>query len=348
MADRMRPVSYRDAGVDLGAAEEAMARIRGLVESTRSGEVVAGFGAFAGLWRLPAGGGSLLAATIDGVGTKLRVAQATGRHRSVAADLVNHCVDDLLVSGARPAFCLDYFGCGRLDPGVLAEVVAGLAEACHEAGCVLLGGETAEMPGFYAAEDYDLALCMVGMAREETVLGAHRVREGDRVLGLPSRGLHTNGFSLARKVLLEVAGLPLDRPVPGFGRTLADELLEPHRSYLALLWPEIEAGHVSALAHVTGGGIPGNLARSLPASCDALVRIGSWPELPIFDLIRRRGNVAEDEMRRVFNLGIGMLAVVPPPAAAALREGVEGRGGACYEVGEIVPGRGEVRFVPAA
>lgn len=335
---------YRQAGVDIAAADAAVTGIASLVRSTQDSRVLAGMGAFAGLWRIPGLPGTLLAATMDGVGTKLRVAQAAGRHHSIGLDLVNHCVNDLLASGARPALFLDYFACGRLDGAVLREIVEGMAEACREAGCAILGGETAEMPGFYPGDDYDLAGCMIGLAREEGLPGPSRVRAGQVLVGLASSGLHTNGFSLARRVLLEEGALDLGAVVPPLGVTLGEELLRPHRSYLAPIGPLLDAGRLAALAHITGGGIPGNLVRLLPEDLSAVVRRGSWPVPPVFTLIRDRGGVPESEMERVFNLGLGMILAVEAAEAAGVLAACRAAGVEGWPVGEIVCGPREVRI----
>jgi len=340
------PSRYGEAGVHLGLAERAMERIRPLVEATHGPEVAAGFGAFAGLWRMPGADGVLLGATIDGVGTKLRIAQATGRHAGVGVDIVNHCANDCMAAGARPAFFLDYFACGRLDPAVLAEIVRGMAEACLAARCALLGGETAEMPGFYGEEEYDLAGCMIGIAREATLPSAARVGAGDALLGYLSTGLHTNGYSLARHVLLAEMQMPLDRELPelGPGITLADALLAPHQLYVPALVSALDRGDIHALAHVTGGGIPGNLVRVLPPGLDARITPGSWAEPPIFDLIRRGGRVGEEEMRRVFNLGVGMIAVLDRAGLERAEADAQRHGIATAVIGEMVSGGGRVHF----
>jgi phosphoribosylformylglycinamidine cyclo-ligase len=287
-------LSYAAAGVDIEAYERALERVRPLIAATHGKEVAAGVGPFAGLYALP--GGGCLAASADGVGTKIKVAIAAGRHRGIGVDIVNHCVNDIATSGARPLFFLDYFATGKLDPDVFAQLVDGMASACREAGCALLGGETAEMPGMYALGDYDLAGFIVGMVES----GAQRepVRVGDVLLGLPSSGLHTNGYSLARKVF---EGERLDDAV-------TDMLLEPHRSYLA----DLGAITWKAAAHITGGGILGNLPRCLPEGLGARLDTKAWEVPPIFELIRKRGRVADDEMWGTFNMGLGMIVVLDP------------------------------------
>ena len=287
-------LSYAAAGVDIEAYERALDLVKPLIAATHGKEVAEGVGAFAGLYALP--GGGHLAASADGVGTKIKVAIATGNHRVIGADMVNHCVNDIATAGARPLFFLDYFATGKLDPDVFAQLVEGMTEACREAGCALLGGETAEMPGVYALGDYDLAGFIVGLVED----GARRrpVRAGDALVGLRSSGLHTNGYSLARKVFEGVALTP----------DLSAALMAPHLSYLA----DMRRLHWSAAAHITGGGIPGNLPRALPEGLGAVIRKSAWKPNPIFAEIRRRGNVSDDEMWGTFNMGLGMILVLDP------------------------------------
>jgi len=305
-------LSYAAAGVDIEAYERALERVRPLIAATHGPEVAAGVGPFAGLYALP--GGGRLAASADGVGTKIKVAIAAGMHRGIGVDIVNHCVNDIACLGARPLFFLDYFATGKLDPDVFAQVVEGMSEACREAGCALLGGETAEMPGVYALGDYDLAGFIVGLV-EPGSEGAP-VRAGDVLVGLPSNGLHTNGYSLARKVF---EGVSLEG-------ALARELLAPHMSYL----PDLRRIRWKSAAHITGGGIPGNLPRALPERLGAHLRKRAWEAPPIFEKIRRRGRVSDDEMWGTFNMGLGMiLAVDPrdvPPDALVVGEVVEQSG----------------------
>ena len=287
-------LSYAAAGVDIEAYERALERVKPLIAATHGQEVAAGVGPFAGLYALP--GGGHLAASADGVGTKIKVAIAAGRHRGIGVDLVNHCVNDIATAGARPLFFLDYFATGQLDPDVFAQLVEGMSEACREAGCALLGGETAEMPGVYALGDYDLAGFIVGL-----VDGAQKrdpVEPGDLLVGLPSSGLHTNGYSLARKVF---EGVPMRGE-------LADQLLAPHVCYLE----ELRRMPWKAAAHITGGGILGNLPRCLPSGLGARLERGSWQAPAIFREIQQRGRISDDEMWGTFNMGLGMILVVDP------------------------------------
>lgn len=329
-------LSYRDAGVDREVAERAKSRIGELVASTDTDGVLSKVGSFGGLFRVPAGYRSpVLVSSADGVGTKLKVAMRAGRHDTVGHDLVNHCVDDILVEGARPLFFLDYIGMGALDEGVVGELVAGLARGCRENGCALLGGETAEMPDFYDPGEYDLAGFIVGIVEEEGRPAAGRVRSGDALVGIASSGFHTNGYSLLRRLLFERLGLHLGDPFPGTGETVGDVLLRVHRSYLASVWPLLQADRIHALAHITGGGIPGNVERSIPGGLQAVVDRASWDVPAVFRGVQDAGAVAEMEMFRTFNMGVGMiLAVAPAEADGAVRSLVEA-GEDAWIIGEV-------------
>jgi phosphoribosylformylglycinamidine cyclo-ligase len=319
-------LSYAAAGVDIEAYERALEKVKPLIAATHGEEVASGVGPFAGLFALP--GGGHLAASADGVGTKIKVAIAASAHRGIGVDLVNHCVNDIATAGARPLFFLDYFATGKLDPAVFTQLIEGITAACREAGCALLGGETAEMPGVYALGDYDLAGFIVGMVEPGLIRDPKSIRAGDLLIGLPSSGLHTNGFSLVRKVFEDV---PLTQVYPELGRPLGEELLEPHRAYLqelgSILW--------KGAAHITGGGVFGNLPRCLPQGLGARLGRRSWDVLPIFDLIRKRGRISDDEMFGTFNMGLGMILVVDRdevPRSAQV-------------VGEVVPHAGGERVV---
>ncbi len=329
-----RRLSYRNSGVDVEAGERFVDRIRAAVDATRTPAVLGAVGGFGGLFMPDTTGMAepVLVASADGVGTKLKIAFATGSHASVGGDLVRHCCNDVAVLGARPLFFLDYLATGKLAPDVLAQLVEGMAAACRAEGVALLGGETAEMPGFYADGEYDCAGFVVGLVDRPRIMDGSRIRPGDRLVALPSTGLHTNGYSLARRVL-EEAKLALDaRPGALGGATLAEALLAPHVSYTREISQLLQskAADAKGFAHITGGGIAGNLKRILPGSVDARVRAGTWAEPAIFDLLRREGRVAEDDMRQAFNLGVGLIAVVGGQAPI-------GR-----EIGEIVPGSGRV------
>ena len=338
------PLDYRAAGVDIDAADDAKERFRALVESTRTAGAVGAFGSFGGLFRAPAGRSPLLVASADGVGTKIKVAIDAGRHDTVGHDLVNHCVNDILAQGATPLFFLDYVAFGALDPQVAEAIVSGVAAGCRENGCALIGGETAEMPGLYDAPDYDLAGFIVGAVEEDAVLGAERVRDGDVLLACASSGLHTNGYSLARRIVSERMGLAMTDAFPGEGgATVADVLLRVHRSYLAAMRPVL--GRLHALAHVTGGGLPGNLNRALPPALDAVVRLGSWEVPNVFRVLQDAGGVADDEMFRAFNMGVGLVAVCAAAEAPAVLDAARTAGVPAWHLGDVVPGRGIVRLV---
>jgi phosphoribosylformylglycinamidine cyclo-ligase len=282
----------------------------------------------------------VLVASADGVGTKVKVAIEAGRHDTIGRDLVNHCVNDVLVQGATPLFFLDYLAFGKLVPSVVEAVVAGVAAGCRENGCALIGGETAEMPGVYTPPDYDLAGFIVGCVEEDRVLGRERVREGDVLVALASDGLHTNGYSLARRIVSERLRLGPADAFPGSDGTVAEVLLTVHRSYLAALRPVLREVH--AMAHITGGGLPGNLSRALPPTLDAVVDLGSWEVPHLFRVLERAGQVPRDEMFRAFNMGVGMVVAVDPAHADRVRESAEGTGVAAWLLGRVVPGRGRV------
>ena len=319
-------LSYAAAGVDIEAYERVLERVKPLIAATHGKEVAVGVGPFAGLYELP--GGGHLAASADGVGTKIKVAIAAGAHRGIGIDIVNHCVNDIATAGARPLFFLDYFATGKLDPEVFAQLIEGMTVACNEAGCALLGGETAEMPGVYALGDYDLAGFIVGLVEPGRRPDPKKIRAGDAIVGLPSTGLHTNGYSLVRKVFEDV---PLTKVYPELGRPLGEELLEPHISYLESL----RTMRWKGAAHITGGGLLGNVARCLPDGLGARLDGKSWEQPPIFGLLRKRARISDDEMFGTFNMGLGMILVVDgkavPPGALV--------------VGEVVPHAGPDRVV---
>jgi phosphoribosylformylglycinamidine cyclo-ligase len=312
MTDPAPGLTYAAAGVDIDAQDRALEGVKRLAKSTFTHGVLSDIGAFGGLYSLEPDNptGQVLIASADGVGTKLRVAQKAGVHDTVGEDLVNHCVNDILVCGARPLFFLDYFATGKLEPDVMVQVVEGLARGCRANGCALLGGETAEMPGFYAPGEYELAGFIVGGSRRDRLLDRESVQPGDALLALPSNGLHTNGYSLARKVFFDILGFDVSTRVVELGQTVAEALLAVHRSYLPAIGPLLGDGLVKSAAHITGGGIPDNLPRALPARLGAEIWLDTWEEPPLFRLLRRAGRVPEDDMRRTFNLGVGLVAVV--------------------------------------
>jgi len=337
---------YRDAGVDIDAASQAKARIKQLARSTFNSRVLREVGAFGGFFSLQGlPRDAVLVSSVDGVGTKLKLAFALNRHDTVGADLVNHCVNDIAVHGATPLFFLDYLATGKLHPKVVTEVVKGLAGACRTVGCALVGGETAEMPGFYPEDEYDLAGCIVGWVKRSQILDGSGIRPGDAILGLPSLGLHTNGYSLARKVLLEQEGLSLTKPLPELGRTLGDELLAPHRCYWPIIQPLLARGLLKGLVHITGGGITDNTPRILPPGAQAEVRLGSWPVLPIYGLIAQRGKVPPDDMLRTFNMGLGMLLIVSPRDVASVTSALKKRQEKFWNIGRIIHGHPGVKYL---
>ena len=338
-----RGLSYRDAGVDIDAANRAKSGISALLRSTRTADTLSELGSFGGLYRVPAGMQSpVLVASADGVGTKLKLAFLTGEHGTVGEDLVNHCVNDILVQGARPLFFLDYVGMGRLEPGTVEALVGGIARGCRENGCALLGGETAEMPDFYAPGEYDLAGTIVGVVEEDRVLDGSKVREGDAVLALASSGLHTNGYSLARRIVFERMGLTPTDPFPEEEGTVGEVLLRVHRSYLKGLLPLIDADRIRGLAHITGGGLVENLPRVLPQGLAARIRRDSWHVPALFRVLQREGGVEEEEMFRAFNMGVGMVAIVAPDEVDGVLHALDEAGEDAWVAGEIVAGDGRV------
>jgi phosphoribosylformylglycinamidine cyclo-ligase len=332
---------YGSAGVDLDASNAAKNRIRKLAESTFTEGVRGGFGGFGGMFRMPSGLESpILVSSADGVGTKIKVAIEANRHDTIGRDLVNHCVNDILVQGAIPLFFLDYVAFGRLDPAVVEAVVAGVAAGCRENACALIGGETAEMPGLYVPPDYDLAGFIVGYVEENRILGPHRVRPDDVLVGLPSSGLHTNGYSLARKIVKDRLKLGPEDAFPGGGGAVADVLLAEHRSYLSALKSVLDRVH--AMAHITGGGLPENLDRALPPTLDAVIDTGSWETPDVFRVLQEAGSVKPAEMYRTFNMGVGMVVVCAPVDVKAVLSAASAVGVAGWKLGSLKPGSGVV------
>lgn len=343
-------ITYRDAGVDIDAANEAVYRMREHVRSTFTPAVLTDVGSFSGLFALgnfTQYQNPVLVSSIDGVGTKLKIAIAMNQHDTIGRDLVNHCVNDILVQGARPLFFLDYFGTGKLNPTVAADVVKGLAEGCREVGCALIGGETAELPGLYAEGDYDVAGCIVGIVEREKIVTGSRIAPGDTLVGLASSGLHTNGYSLARRVLLENGenSLSLYEHLPSLGRALGEELLAPHRCYAGAILPLLEEFDIHGMAHITGGGFYENIPRILPTDCSVTIERRTWPVPPIFSLIQERGNVPDPEMYRTFNMGIGYVLVVAAEQAPLLAHRFNALGESAYIIGDIHRGVPEVNVV---
>ena len=346
MSEPKKPsgLSYRDAGVDIDAQDEGLRRIKRALQATRTMGVLADLGAFGGMFAPDLSGMSepVLVASCDGVGTKLKVAFMTGVHHTVGRDLVNHCVNDILVQGATPLFFLDYLATGRLSPDVMEAVVSGVAQGCKDNGCALLGGETAEMPGFYAEGEYDVAGFIVGMVDKAKAITGREIRAGDLLIGLPAAGLHTNGYSLARAIFFDRAGKGPNDRVEGVPGTIGEALLAEHRSYLPVLRGAL--GLVRGLAHITGGGLTDNLPRILPEGTAARIDRGSWPVLPVFQALQRLGGVADDEMLRTFNMGIGMVCVTAPEKADELERHLDRAGEPHHRIGRIVPGDGRVLY----
>jgi phosphoribosylformylglycinamidine cyclo-ligase len=340
-------MDYRDSGVDIAAGNETVRRIKSLARGTFTSSVLSDIGSFGGLFQIDRDRyrEPVLVSSADGVGTKLKVAFMTGRHDTVGADLVNHCVNDILVQGAEPLFFLDYLATGRLSPDVAEQVVAGVALGCRENGCALLGGETAEMPGFYADGEYDIAGFIVGIVERSGVIDGRAIVPGDELIGLPSAGLHTNGYSLARRVLFETAGFAADTFVPEIGATVGDALLAPHRSYLKAIRPLLEDGLVKGMAHITGGGITENLPRVLPDGCAGVIHTGSWTIPPLFTLLQQRGAISTGEMFRAFNMGVGLIVVADPGDVDDLIERLERAGEQPVSLGRVIPGDRDIRYV---
>lgn len=334
MAIRKR-LRYKDAGVDIDEADRAVAHIRRLAAKTFTPGVLAGIGAFGGGYLLTGWRRPVLVSSADGVGTKLKVAFLAGRHDSVGEDLVNHCVNDIAVLGAAPLFFLDYFATGKLSAETVRDVVSGLARGCRNNGCALIGGETAEMPGMYAPGEYDLAGFIVGAVERHRMLTGKGICAGDVLIGLPSTGLHTNGYSLARKLLFEMAGYGPKTFLPELDCTVGEELLKVHRSYLGPIQALASRGLLKGAAHITGGGITGNTPRILPRGLAAEVNTAAWPVPPIFEVLRRLGNIPEDDYRRTFNLGIGLILVVSSRHASRAEAVLERTGETPYRIGRV-------------
>lgn len=338
-------ITYKHSGVDIDAQDDALARIKRHLASTKTPGVLSDLGSFGGLFASPQNVvDPVLVSSMEGVGTKLMVAWKANRHDSVGACLVNHCVNDILVMGARPLFFLDYFATAKLDPAVLEAVVAGIARACRENNCALIGGETAELPEMYKPGEYDLAGTIVGLVAKHAILDGSRVKAGDIVFGLKSSGLHTNGYSLARRVVFERLGLTVNDPMPGTGVSVADALLAVHRSYYPLLASPLEQSLVAALAHITGGGLTDNLPRVLPSALDAEMQLGSWEIPGLFRTLIEVGKVPQEDALRTFNLGVGMVAIVAERDADAFRAAMSLHDELPMPIGRVVPGQRRVTY----
>jgi phosphoribosylformylglycinamidine cyclo-ligase len=341
-------MEYKSAGVDIDAGNETVRRIRSLARATFTPGVLSDIGSFGGLFRIDRDRyrDPVLVSSADGVGTKLKIAFMTGRHDTVGADLVNHCVNDVLVQGAEPLFFLDYLATGKLSPSVAEQIVSGVARGCVENGCALIGGETAEMPGFYADGEYDIAGFIVGVVEKSKIIDGGRIAPGDILIGLPSAGLHTNGYSLARRVFFDSAGWNVDTFVPELAATAGDALLAPHRSYLNVVRPLLERDMVTGLAHITGGGITENLPRILPDGCAAQIDRRSWIVPPIFRVLQQHGRIADEEMFRAFNMGIGLVMVCAAAEADNVIQTLARAGEPhAIRIGAVVPGERLVGYV---
>jgi phosphoribosylformylglycinamidine cyclo-ligase len=338
-------MDYKASGVDIDAGNETVRRIRGLARSTFTPGVLSDIGSFGGLFQIEPGRyrEPVLVSSADGVGTKLKVAFMANRHTTVGVDLVNHCVNDILVQGAAPLFFMDYLATGRLSPAVAAAIVGGMAAACRDNGCALLGGETAEMPGFYAEGEYDIAGFIVGVVERKRLISGRAIAVGDVLVGVRSSGLHTNGYSLARQIVFERLRLEVDSEVAELGTTVGDALLEPHRSYLPVVRPLLDTGRIKGMAHITGGGITDNLPRILPPATAAVVDTASWTVPPLFRWLQHAGRVPADDMFRTFNMGIGLIIVADRDDAERLTK--ELAADEARVIGEIVPGEPTVTYV---
>lgn len=340
-----RSITYAQAGVDISRADRAKQRIKYLAQKTFTRSVLSDIGSFGGLFSLGQKyRDPVLVSSADGVGTKLKVAFEMNLHHTVGADLVNHCVNDIAVQGATPLFFLDYFASGRLDPEVTEKVISGLADACRQNGCALIGGETAEMPGFYSDGEYDIAGFIVGVVERDRIITGATVEVGDTVIGLPSNGLHTNGYSLARKLFFELARYTPETFVSEIKNKAGAELMRTHKSYWPVMRRLVEADAVAAMAHITGGGITENLPRVLPKGTSAQIQLGSWPVLPVFTHLQKLGNVDQDEMMRTFNMGIGMILVVSPKKFKRMQTILDRVNEKSYTIGRIVKGDRKVTY----
>jgi phosphoribosylformylglycinamidine cyclo-ligase len=338
-----KPATYAAAGVDIDAANRATEKIKQLARTTFNARTLSEIGSFGGMFdgAFPNMREPVLVASADGVGTKLKIAFATGIHHTIGRDLVNHCVNDILVQGARPLFFLDYIATGKLLPETITGIIEGITTGCRDNGCVLLGGETAEMPGFYADGEYDVAGFIVGVVDRAKIIDGKTIEPGDVVLSLPSAGLHTNGYSLARKLFFETLGYQPETFVDELGQTAGDALLQTHLSYLSELGPLLDSGVIKGLAHITGGGLLENIPRILPEGTAVEIKRGSWPVLPVFQVMQQAGSIAESEMFRTFNMGVGMVIVCAAENAAQIQNAIA----PCYEIGRVTGGDRHVSLI---
>ncbi|MDD5644522.1 MAG: phosphoribosylformylglycinamidine cyclo-ligase [bacterium] len=339
-------MTYKDAGVDIDLSTQTVERIKEIAKKTHKHGIISGIGGFGGLYELPKNKYKepVIVSSVDGVGTKLKVAVMAGKHDTVGMDIVNHCVNDIVVQGARPLFFMDYVGMGKLDKNVFNQIIDGIVKACDESDCVLLGGETAEMPGLYREGEYDLVGCITGIVDKKKIIDGRNIKPGDKIIGLQSAGLHTNGYSLARKVLFVKGQFAINDNIPELGRTIAEELLVPHKSYGKLMLSLLERFEIKGMAHITGGGFVDNIPRILPDDCSAKIFKNSWKVLPIFGLLSSVGNIDEMEMYRTFNCGIGMTVVAGPESAEDIIREIKKHREECFLIGEIEKGNKTVNF----
>ena len=349
-----KKIDYKSSGVDIFAADRAIEKIKSLAKSTFTPDVLKGIGSFGGFFsfRKNEYKEPVLVSSLDGVGTKLKVAFMMGKHDTVGEDIVNHCVNDILVHGAKPLFFLDYIGTGKLSPDVIEQIVKGLSRACKKVGCSLIGGETAEMPGFYKKNEYDLVGFILGVVERKKIIDGSKITPGDQIIGLKSNGLHTNGYSLARKVIFQRGHFKVDDYVRELRTTVSKELLKPHKCYAPLIFELLKrfqtcserSEPIKGMAHITGGGIEGNLKRILPRNCDAKIFVNSWKTPPVFNFIQNLGNIENQEMYRVFNMGIGMILVVSKKEVAKILKELSNLKAPAFHIGEISLGKGKVRL----
>jgi len=342
-----KPFTYKNAGVDIDAASGLKRRIVPLARSTFSPNVLQDIGLFGGLFRFDSTQYKepILVSSVDGVGTKLKIAFATGRHNTIGIDLVSHCVNDILMQGAKPLFFLDYLAMGKLDAEIAEQVVSGLAEGCRTADCALIGGETAEMPDFYKAGEYDLAGTIIGVVDKDKIIDGSAIRDGDKIIALKSSGLHTNGYSLVRRLLVDSGRYRLDQWIDALKKTLSDELLEPHHCYAPAVRILLERGVIHGMAHITGGGLTDNIPRILPKTLDAEIGLDSWQPLPIFQFIQQEGNITSAEMLRTFNMGVGMVLIVSPADETDALSSLGEQGESAWTLGRIIKGEGKVIYL---
>ena len=342
-----KKIDYKSSGVDISAADRAKQKIKALAKSTFSPQVLKGIGSFGGFFSFKRNEykDPVLVSSVDSVGTKLKVAFMMGKHNTVGEDIVNHCVNDILVHGAKPLFFLDYIGTGKLYPEVIEQIVSGLSEALRKVGCSLVGGETAELPEFYKKGEYDLAGFVVGVVEREKIIDGAKITPGDQIIGLKSSGLHTNGYALARKVIFEIGDFKVDDYVQELKATVGKELLKTHKCYAPLIFKLLERFPIKGMAHITGGGIEGNLNRILPKNCDAKIRVDSWKTLPVFNFIQNIGNIENREMYKVFNMGIGMILVVSKNEVTKILSHLSNIKESAFHIGEISPGKGKVKLL---